>query len=178
MRIGNDFRGKDIDTDNWVYGSLMTNGADETYIYVPSGFGGFEKHKVNGYSVGECIGIVDKNRTRVFEGDIVCHYKNCNIVYGVIERKYCNWIIQYNNYYEPIISDTLDYAFEVMGNRWDNPELLNKIIRNETAIEEENKVLKELIEALELSDSKNQAIINNFKLNVHYAKHMKDIFGD
>lgn len=175
MRSGIEFRAKDINTDEWIRGCLVANGADETYIYKPSGFGGFEKHKVNSYTVGEYTGISDTNYKPVFEGDIVSYNKFGQFFYGIIERKYSNWVIQYKHYCEPIVSYTYDHFFEVKGNRWDNPTYLDKVCKDETVIEKENKLLRAFIKEVINKDDSYNAIINNFKLNADYEKLFKSI---
>ncbi len=82
-------------------------------------------------TVGQYTGLTDKNGKKIFEGDIVnfkttAHYfKNCRIKYQSCYGRYC--AID-NHGYEYPIDKTFEY--EVIGNIYDNPELLERSENN------------------------------------------------
>ena len=104
------FRGKRVDNDEWVYGFLVKmfgvlNIADkdnENIIY-----------EVIPETVGQFIGLPDKNSNKIFEGDIVYN--------GVFKAQ----VELINGRFSPFGSDMF-FAdeCEVIGNIYDNKELL------------------------------------------------------
>ena len=139
------YRGKRTDNGEWVFGYLCKFN-DRYDIFVPfteeenkaneghflSAIGGLW-HKVNKETVGQFIGLTDKNGKMIFEGDI-------------IENSGCRWVIGFVNtafaamdgpdmqfaMFEQYIWDhkkrewvAPDY-WEVVGNIHDNPELLEE----------------------------------------------------
>jgi hypothetical protein len=116
------FRGKDFSgviNHNWCFGSLDTTENDRTIIIYFDRFGNKCRIFVDPSTIGEYTGLKDKNGKKVFEGDILkaeiwweqggCypHTETC-----FIEATFPN---MYKNHFE---------KFEVVGNIYDNPELL------------------------------------------------------
>nr|DAG75286.1 MAG TPA: YopX protein [Caudoviricetes sp.] len=117
------FRGKDFSgvlNNSWVFGSLdTTEKVNPSIIYIDR-FGNrcriFVAHK----TVGQYIGLIDKNGKKIFEGDIV-KYKNsspCKIAY--IDSQF---VMMWKNFYRNF-ERVYDDEIEVIGNIHDNPELL------------------------------------------------------
>lgn len=123
------FRGKRLDDGEWVYGSFVEQyGAKE--IYLPDGVDrecGFDHYHVLPESVGQYTGLKDKNGTKIFEGDIVKTKK-----FNTPNKRY---VIKYDLLLGAFIGEdngtiyftTFDgdsELFEVIGNIYDNPELM------------------------------------------------------
>lgn len=121
------FRGKRIDTGEWVYGlpSYDEDGEIEE-IEV------WSEDDINFYSVDpsticQCTGIKDKNGKLIWENDIVnCLTEECSGYIGWNESEagfYFNVLLEDGSFEEEHIYDYQD-CIEVIGNTFDNPELL------------------------------------------------------
>lgn len=69
------FRGKSTDDGHWVYGSLMVHGICRYILpeYPVTPFG-ILKTRVDPETVGQFTGLTDKNKIKLFEGDIIKWY--------------------------------------------------------------------------------------------------------
>ena len=113
------FRGKRLDNDEWVYGFpiVYKNG---TVVMCR------ECHRnenVNPTTVGQYTGLKDRAGQCIFDGDIV--YIRCEEEYGVVD--WDSDTARFTITHEGVLSDFDNYYgtdLEVIGNRWDNPELL------------------------------------------------------
>ena len=124
------FRGKGIRNGRWYYGSL--SGSDTRFIH------GYENHihaPISTETIGQYTGLTDKNGVKIFEGDIIKvddDYDTFGKMAGEIREvwfkdggfrlkpKYASSIARGDRGYW--LEDGADY--EVIGNAWDNPELL------------------------------------------------------
>ena len=140
------FRGKDLENGEWVYGYLIRVRyyldeekirsiiiPVETALY-PRGEIGCLAF-VNPETVGQFTGLVDKNGTKIFEGDIVNieeHEHMVNGYYRVFydEKSYGYALqrdIEYHyNYFSFSELNGFAETSEVIGNIHDNPELLKE----------------------------------------------------
>ena len=123
------FRGKDLSgvlNRSWIFGSLDTTEKEHPSIIYLDRFGNRCRISVEPKTVGQYTGLTDKNGKKIFEGDIV-------------ERLWLGEKHIYRIYYDNDIASfigtdiyserftTFDYdacEFEVIGNIYDNPELL------------------------------------------------------
>lgn len=127
------FRGKRVDNGELIEGFYAKSG-DRTFILIDNDFavGYVIMKEVYPETVGQFIGLTDKNGKKIFEGDIVQYQPEywCEPMQSVVEYCADKW-----NYPAFDLKDH-DYAAnglqcaheeegcEVIGNIHDNPELL------------------------------------------------------
>ncbi|RXI56953.1 YopX family protein [Clostridium tetani] len=93
-----------------------TNGKISTYLLTP--YGDYEVIKK---SVGQYTGLKDKNRVEIYEGDIV-KFDNNN--FEVYQHPSGDWQAGGYSIWENISEDGIENEWEVIGNIYENPELL------------------------------------------------------
>jgi uncharacterized phage protein (TIGR01671 family) len=87
----------------------------------------WERYEVDPATIGQCTGLRDKNGTLIFEGDIVktiCDDEEPEI-YRIAFENY-SWELRSPLYdYQELRDFVNDYTrIEIIGNCWDNTELL------------------------------------------------------
>lgn len=123
------FRGKEKNSGEWIYGDLRhISDSHGGYILCIVDNTNGRNNDVTGIevspnTVGQYTGVTDKNSTKIFEGDIV---KNSR--FNKIEE------VRYINKRKRIMFCGINYVvdleyingiyYEVIGNIYDNPELL------------------------------------------------------
>ncbi len=125
------FRGKRLSSGGWIYGNLVRtdNGIYIIQNYVPMHM--LTKCEVDPSTVSQYTGRTDKNGTRIFEGDVVktskygrddgdghnfAGFDTFQVAFGDGGYHLLNGWRRFN--LRP------DEGLEVIGNRWDNPELM------------------------------------------------------
>lgn len=126
------FRGKRVDSGEWVEGNFIKDNWGDTYgelIYgilqdreAPAGLAGWIPKRVLPETVGEYTGLTDKNGKKIFEGDII----RSNSERGYIEYypNDCAFDVVDDHGFYWLISEMSN--IEVIGNIHDNPELLEE----------------------------------------------------
>ena len=123
-----EFRGKHIYTQEWYFGCLL-EGEDNIFIRdkVRHEEHGYLTHPVIPETVGQFTGCFDKNGTEIYEGD---QLHICAGYSSVVEFQDAMFVSVYSHPEDgetiPLL-DVIEYAdAHVIGNIYDNPELLNK----------------------------------------------------
>lgn len=121
------FRGQRIDTKEWVYGDLIQYATNEILILpqfnrdwdiIEAGY------NVIPETVGQFIGLLDKNKVEIYKGDLV---RECGSIYEIVWQAYtCRWIMQSlteGRGYRDIAYDYAQRDYEVIGTIHDNTDL-------------------------------------------------------
>lgn len=116
------FRGKLKSNGNWEYGDLLHNNIDGCYIYPIDTENLFRNNEVIPETVGQFIGLNDKNGEEIFEGDIL----DFN---GIItEVRFVRGVFAFlvnGNLDDELCGDCrTDLFAKVIGNIYENPDIL------------------------------------------------------
>ena len=112
------FRAKRADNGEWVEGYYIV-AAGMAFMSI---FTVKEPIRVNHKTIGQYTGLTDKNGKKIFEGDIVKVRRQYKSLICVVEWQICGFTIRDQKDSSYIIYDKID--IEVIGNIYDNPELL------------------------------------------------------
>lgn len=136
------FKAKRIDNGEWVKGALVYDSRDKLYriiteISYSTGtcLTTDNAPRVDSSTICQCTGLKDKNGELIWEKDIVdghikrgAAFLNCLVLWNEskarfdVRAKGCNFPMTLDEVAGDISVGGLDY--EVVGNRFDNPELL------------------------------------------------------
>lgn len=115
------FRAKRLADQKWIYGDFIMMLSDYPRIISNEDV---KMYSVVSETVGQYIGLLDKNGTKIFEGDIVRDAETSDVGKIFFDTYTAMFVIGF----ETTIADfNASYSLEVIGNIYDNPEL----IRNE-----------------------------------------------
>lgn len=127
------FRGRSVHTDDWCYGSFINN-PDEPYIcgfdIWTNGVDEWSEEKVELHTIGQFTGLHDKNGKEIYEGDIV-QFNQKFLIENTLRVGYEDShrggfsLCTKEGYYGMFGDAWLEpFYCEVIGNIYDNPELL------------------------------------------------------
>lgn len=116
------FRGKAAYTNEWIYGSYFKdkNGISWIYDYKEDYF-----YLVVPDTVGQYTGLKDRSGYKIFEGDVLQDLDDGALLeaeWNEDEASFC--ASEINDYCCYGANEMV--CFEVIGNKWDNPELLKE----------------------------------------------------
>lgn len=123
------FRGKDKRTGKWVYGYFVkTVKMNKQNALIPVCYitTGEHYYEVDCDTVGQYVGHKDNNKREIYEGDIIGFE---NEAVGVVkwEEFLCRFYIE-GEWYEDLRPDSIkENNYVVLGNIYDNPELLKEV---------------------------------------------------
>ena len=127
-----EYRG--FDSREWRYGDLEYNRKDDVArIHTYNEDGSYNKqYLVDPYTVCEFTGMTDKHGVKIFEGDIVRIYDSDYEEYSDQQVKFAHGVFGVDNWTKKTLTTLSffltggdsEYSVEVIGNRYDNPELL------------------------------------------------------
>lgn len=118
-----EYRGKRKDNEQWIYGNLIRWG-DNRYSIMPIPMHvelAFSNYEVIPETVGQYTCLKDKNGVKIYEGYILNHDGDLWLVKYLEEDGM--FVLIWENITENF-SNMNSKWFEVIGNIYDNPELL------------------------------------------------------
>lgn len=119
------FRGKDIETGEWIYGHFFQRLGHYPAIVEPRPRDGkvmYYEIAVEDTTVGQFTGLLDKNGKEIYEGDIVTFDNHLQGISQIV-YDYAGFDADSKNY-RTALRPMLNNHMRVVGNIHDNPELL------------------------------------------------------
>ena len=108
----------------WVYGGVLQGTGDYSIIYGGENLDDIEKHTVYTDTLGQYIGLTDKNGVKIFEGDIVRgRFAHRDIIGQIVYGDDATFFIQRGGLYGIGLNNASDWV-SVVGNIHDNPEFI------------------------------------------------------
>ena len=117
-----------MDNREWVYGNLLAPAAGEVNAYyIKPGLSG-RRIQVDPATVGRYIGVRDSQGVKIYEGDLIAKAGKDKRVAQVFEvwwsKGCCGFIAGRGVHIRPHLNPATVAAYLVVGNIYDNPELM------------------------------------------------------
>ena len=124
------FRGKSIDGKEWLYGDLVSSADKKRFAILVNNKESYDECEVDPETIGQFTGLYDCNGNKIYEGDILKWEKD-GLMYVVkfwdgmfyASVKECNDGI-FGGFPLHALTKHDDRKCEIVGNIYDNPELM------------------------------------------------------
>ena len=119
----------------WIYGVYLKRGTygdpgPQAHIFVYEN--GYEGYRVDSKTIGQFTGLVDSTGKEIYEDDIISTEDGR---LGIIEFHNGSFVVNYGENMVQALYEMQNWKLMILGNRFENPELLIKSIvpkKNET----------------------------------------------
>ena len=123
------FRGKAIDGKEWLYGDLVSSADKKRFAILVNNKESYDECEVSPETVGQFTGLMDKNDAEIYEGDILKWSNGRSYVVKFWEGMFYASVEECNDgilggFPLHALTDYEDRKCEIVGNIFDNPELL------------------------------------------------------
>lgn len=123
------FKAKRLDTHDWILGFLSMHKTGKYFIR-PIGGSASSSEEVEKNTICQCTGLKDKNDKLIWENDVVRVTINsgstiCRCAFADTVAHFQLWQ-KYTIKSTSTVLNLGNYECEVIGNKFDNPELLRK----------------------------------------------------
>ncbi len=123
----------------WIYGFYLKRGTygdpgPQAHIFVYEN--GYEGYRVDSKTIGQFTGLLDTTGKEIYEDDIIS-LENGRM--GVINFHDGCFVVNYGSGMRQALYDVQDLKMTVLGNRFENPELLVSVMppkKNENSAQE------------------------------------------
>lgn len=129
------FRGYNKKNNQWLYGFYLQNRG--MHFVCPDEFAtgkSWEDYEVDTTSVGQFTGLLDDREQPIYEGDIVEAISVRRQDYGrkmlaqiVYDEEFACFDFKASDRQRHINTSMMDVGLEIVGNIYDNPEILKKL---------------------------------------------------
>lgn len=109
------FRGKRIDTNEWIYGFYVEGESGPSILYRNKGDGSLERKRVHPETVGQSTELKDRNEVEIYEGDVLKYAYNIMAFADEVVYEYGMYCVK-NKFYGLTIYLDEPYKYEVVRN--------------------------------------------------------------
>ena len=123
------FRGKSIDGKEWLYGDLVSSADKKRFAILVNNKESYDECEVAPETIGQFSGLYDCNKKEIYEGDILKWSNGRSYVVKFWEGMFYASVEECNDgilggFPLHALTDYEDRKCEIVGNIFDNPELL------------------------------------------------------